>query len=116
MKKYVLFLGLGLGLLVTEDGFCTKVNHPCNANGNCYIRNAVSHQMFFFNKDKELIGDLDGSAVNALPVPDDSFPIYASPIRVFKPGNAVEIKDAHCYIVWPGVRVEYYTTRYGCGL
>jgi len=114
MKKFVLFLGLGLGLLVTQEGFSAKADHPCSDDGYCYIHNATDERFYVFDKNKKWIRDkkgqywVDGLSPYGFPVPEDAFPIYTSMCQIVDQDNPscrarasqLKIDDAHCYSIW----------------
>lgn len=76
MKKYILLLSLGLGLLTTQESFAA--DQPCAANGFCYIKNAAAWTMYFYSKDKTLIATRGQSSPYSVQVSPDRFPIYVS--------------------------------------
>lgn len=133
MKSSLLLIGLGLGLLVTQEGI--KADHPCSEDGYCYIHNATDQRHFVFDKSHELLKNqqywIDGLSPYGLPVPENAFPITISTCQKWDQddqycksrGRKITINDPHCYTFWrwitatdPWDMYKYWTTRIICPL
>lgn len=111
MKKYILLLSLGLGLLVTQESFAAK----CANDGFCYIKNGVPWSMNYYSKDGNLIANRSGDSIYSVKVSPDRFPIYASeykPYSEIKKHQYMEIDIPGCYTVFHWS--NYYTKELLC--
>lgn len=126
MKKYILLLSLGLGLLTTQESFAADPAMkpikplPCNPDGFCYIRNATPWDIFLFDSNKKFLGSIVGTSQGTSPnkslaIQPTSFPISVSFSQ--DPNDTkwklTKIADTpHCYAIWHFS--DFYTTRWEC--
>ena len=106
MKSIILFLCLGLGLLATRNDASASA---CYSDG-CHIRSGVPWEMFFFDKERHLIGSLPADG-GPIVIPESSFPVYVSGCREMHNPNDYNCNmqyeahmDAGCHVVWALLR------------
>ena len=124
MKKSILLLSVGLGLLATKESFAAI----CADDGTCFIRSYVplasGEWLHFYNqKTQNLIatrGDLDWK--NKVIVHPEAFPIdiirnttKANPPPYKKEDVEYTISEPHCYDLQAFVP-HYWTTRLACNV
>lgn len=123
MKKFILLLGLGLGLLATKNHASSSA---CYSDG-CHVRNGVPWEMFFFDKEKHLIGSLPGDSPHPIVIPESSFPVYVSGCKEMhnpQDPKCTMYEEVHmdpgCHVVWswlyqadPDI-YKYYFTWWSC--
>lgn len=111
MKKYLLLVSLGLGLLGTSasSNVC-----PHEAEGRL-LRNAVPWQIFVFDNNKKLICSLPARAAGPFSIPPL---IYVSKYPVYSEVDGHKIERSTldgCFDLWNNSST-YYTANKPCGI
>lgn len=123
MKKSVLLLGLGLGLLFIKTDASASA---CYSDG-CHLRSGVPWTMYFFDKIGTPLGSLPGDASYPIVIPESSFPVHVNACpeqhNIHNPACNLWVDDpieAGCHVIWAWLRAadpdyyEYTNTWWSC--
>ena len=98
MKKSLLFVCLGLGLLL--------VKAEASASDCCHIKSQVPWKTFFFDKLNRPIGSLPANGPQPITISEDSFPVFVSKHQAFS-NEAYRINVPNCYTLKSEGNVYY---------